>query len=107
MPYAMRPLENTAAESSAEVASSIIRVVDVRKLFKSGDEEIEALRGVSFEVPPGACSFFVGPSGSGKSTPLYLLGALDRPTSGTITIDGQTITGMNEIQQDVFRRQKI
>ena len=103
----MRPLENTAAESSAEVASSIIRVFDVRKLFKSGDEEIEALRGVSFEVPPGACSFFVGPSGSGKSTLLYLLGALDRPTSGTIEIGGQNLTAMNEVEQDVFRRQKI
>ena len=68
----------------------MIRVADVRKSFRSGDEEIEALRGVSFEVPPGACSFIVGPSGSGKSTLLYLLGALDRPTSGTIAIDGET-----------------
>ena len=103
----MRPLENTAAESSAQVESSIIRVADVRKSFKSGDEEIEALRGVSFEVPPGACSFFVGPSGSGKSTLLYLLGALDRPSSGTIVIGGQNLTAMNEVEQDVFRRQKI
>jgi putative ABC transport system ATP-binding protein len=85
----------------------MIRVDDVRKSFRSGDEEIHALRGVSFEVPPGACSFFVGPSGSGKSTLLYLLAALDRPTSGTIAIDGETITAMNEVEQDVFRRQKI
>ena len=85
----------------------MIRVADVRKSFRSGDEEIHALRGVSFDVPPGACSFFVGPSGSGKSTLLYLLAALDRPTSGTITIDGETITAMTEVEQDVFRRQKI
>jgi putative ABC transport system ATP-binding protein len=85
----------------------MIRVSDVRKSFRSGDEEIHALRGVSFDVPPGACSFFVGPSGSGKSTLLYLLAALDRPTSGTIAIDGENITAMSEVEQDVFRRQKI
>jgi putative ABC transport system ATP-binding protein len=103
----MKPLETTAAETSAQVETSMIRVSDVRKTYRSGDEQIEALRGVSFEVPPGACSFFVGPSGSGKSTLLYLLGALDRPNSGTIEIDGETITMMSEVQQDVFRRQKI
>jgi len=85
----------------------MISVSGVRKTFQSGDEEIEALRGVSFELKAGACAFFVGPSGSGKSTLLYLLGALDRPTSGTIAIDGDTITAMNEIEQDVFRRNKI
>jgi putative ABC transport system ATP-binding protein len=85
----------------------MIRVSDVRKSFRSGDEEIHALRGVSFDVPPGACSFFVGPSGSGKSTLLYLMAALDRPTSGTIAIDGENITAMSEVEQDVFRRQKI
>jgi putative ABC transport system ATP-binding protein len=103
----MRPLEPTAAEPRAQVDSSIIRVTDVRKRFKSGDEEIDALRGVSFEIPAGAFSFFVGPSGSGKSTLLYLLGALDRPTSGTIMIDGQDLTAMTEVEQDVFRRRTI
>jgi len=103
----MKPLETRFFRASAQVESRMIRVDDVRKLFRTGDEEIQALRGVSFEVPPGTCSFFVGPSGSGKSTLLYLLGALDRPPSGTITIDGQAITAMNEIEQDVFRRQKI
>ncbi|MFI5457133.1 MAG: ATP-binding cassette domain-containing protein [Isosphaerales bacterium] len=58
-------------------------------------------------MPRGAFFFIVGPSGSGKSTLLYLLGALDNPTSGTIAIDGQTVTSMNEIQQDHFRRQKL
>jgi len=85
----------------------MIRVSDVRKTFRSGEEDVQALRGVSFEVPRGAFFFIVGPSGSGKSTLLYLLGALDNPTSGAITIDGQTLTGMNEVQQDLFRRQKL
>ena len=85
----------------------MIRVSDVRKSFQSGEEVIQAVRGISFEVPAGACSFIVGPSGSGKSTLLYMLGALDNPTSGTITIDGQDLTAMNEVQQDAFRRRKI
>ena len=85
----------------------MIRVSDVRKSFRSGEEEVEALRGVSFEVQHGACLFIVGPSGSGKSTLLYLLGALDNPTSGTIAIDGENMTAMDEVQQDVFRREKI
>ena len=85
----------------------MIRVSDVRKAFRSGEEEVEALRGVSFEVQRGTGLFIVGPSGSGKSTLLYLLGALDNPTSGTIVIDGANITAMDEVQGDVFRRGKI
>ncbi|MGZ3302550.1 MAG: ABC transporter ATP-binding protein, partial [Isosphaeraceae bacterium] len=85
----------------------MIRVSDVRKAFRSGAEEVEALRGVSFEVQRGTGLFIVGPSGSGKSTLLYLLGALDNPTSGTIVIDGANITAMDEVQGDVFRRGKI
>jgi putative ABC transport system ATP-binding protein len=103
----MKPPETSSATALALAETSMISVSDVRKSFRSGDEEIQALRGVSFGVPPGACTFFVGPSGSGKSTLLYLLAALDRPTSGTIAIDGETITAMNEVEQDVFRRQKI
>ena len=52
----------------------MIEAVDVRKTFQSGDEVVEALRGVTFRVPAGSCTFIVGPSGSGKSTLLYLLG---------------------------------
>jgi putative ABC transport system ATP-binding protein len=85
----------------------MIRVSDVHKTFRTGEELIEAVRGVSFEVPEGVCLFIVGPSGSGKSTLLYILGGLDNPTSGTITIDGENLTAMNEVEQDRFRRRKI
>jgi putative ABC transport system ATP-binding protein len=85
----------------------MIDVVDVHKTFKSGDEEIAALRGLSFQVPAGACAFIVGPSGSGKSTLLYLLGLLDSPTSGTIRIDSHDTTTMSEGDQDRFRRDQI
>ncbi len=85
----------------------MIRVSDVRKTFRSGDENVQALRGVSFEVPPSSCFFIVGPSGSGKSTLLYLMGALDNPTSGAILIGDENITKMNEVEQDSVRRQKL
>jgi putative ABC transport system ATP-binding protein len=103
----MKPLETSSADPSVPVGSAMIHVTDVHKSFRSGDEIIEALRGVSFDVPAGACTFFVGPSGSGKSTLLYLLGALDRPSSGIIEIGGENITAMNEVRQDAFRREKI
>jgi putative ABC transport system ATP-binding protein len=89
------------------VEARMITVSGVKKTFQSGEEEVEALRGVSLEIKEGTCAFIVGPSGSGKSTLLYLLGALDRPTSGTIAINGDTITAMNETEQDIYRRQKI
>jgi putative ABC transport system ATP-binding protein len=86
---------------------SMISVSDLRKTFQSGEEDVEALRGVSFEVERGACLFLVGPSGAGKSTLLYFLGALDRPSAGSIVIDGQTVTSMSEAEQDIFRRRKV
>ena len=85
----------------------MIEADDVHKAFQSGDETVEALRGVSFALPDGSSTFIVGPSGSGKSTLLYLLGALDRPTSGTIRVDGQDLTTMTEAEQDAYRRDQV
>ena len=85
----------------------MIEAVDVRKTFHSGDEVVEAIRGVTFRVPAGSCTFIVGPSGSGKSTLLYLLGALDSPTSGTIRVSGQDITAMDESDRDDYRRNRV
>jgi putative ABC transport system ATP-binding protein len=79
----------------------------VRKTFLSGDETVEALRGVTFHIPRGGCTFIIGPSGSGKSTLLYLLGALDRPTSGTLLVDGRDVAAMPEHEQDDYRREKV
>jgi putative ABC transport system ATP-binding protein len=85
----------------------MIRVSDLRKCYQSGEEQVHALRGVSFEVPKGAFTFIVGPSGSGKSTLLYLLGALDTPTSGTIAIDDSVLTSLKEEAQDTVRRKQL
>jgi ABC-type lipoprotein export system ATPase subunit len=85
----------------------MIDVSDVRKRFRSGDQWVEALRGVSCRIPRGRCAFIIGPSGSGKSTLLYLIGALDRPTSGSIRVDGQDLTSMTEVEQNAYRRERI
>ncbi len=85
----------------------MIEAVDVHKSFLSGDEVVEALRGVTFRVPEGTCTFIVGPSGSGKSTLLYLLAALDLPTSGSIRVAGQDITTIPESERDGFRRDRV
>jgi putative ABC transport system ATP-binding protein len=85
----------------------MIEAIDVRKTFQSGDEVVEALRGITFRVPAGSCTFIVGPSGSGKSTLLYLLGALDLPTSGTIRVADQDITAMSEAERDSYRRDRV
>jgi len=85
----------------------VIEAIDVHKTFIAGEETVEALRGVSFRLPPQSCTFIVGPSGSGKSTLLYLIGALDRPTSGTIRVSDWDITAMSESEQDVYRRERV
>jgi putative ABC transport system ATP-binding protein len=85
----------------------MIDVRDVTKVYKTGENQVEALGGVTFQVPRGACAFIVGPSGSGKSTLLTLLGTLDRPTSGTIRVEGQDITAMSEDEQDAFRHEQV
>ena len=85
-------------------------MIDVREVtttFRVGGSNVEALRGVTFQVSQGSCAFIVGPSGSGKSTLLTLLGALDRPTSGTITVEGQDLTSMTEVEQDAFRHDRV
>src|SRR5262245_22658528 len=85
----------------------MIYVSDVRKTFRSGSRRVEALRGVSCRIPAGRCAFIVGPSGSGKSTLLYLLGALDRPDSGLIRIEGSDLSTMTEAGRDAYRRDKV
>ncbi len=85
----------------------MIEVADVRKSFKSGESTVEALRGVSCRIDRGRCAFIVGPSGSGKSTLLYLLGALDRPSAGTIRVEGRELTALSDADQDTYRRDRI
>ena len=82
----------------------MIDVENVTKTYQRGAAEVRALRGLSCQIPPGVLTFVVGPSGSGKSSLLYILGALDQPTSGEVTCRGQRLTQLTVRQRDVFRR---
>jgi putative ABC transport system ATP-binding protein len=85
----------------------MIDVRDVHKSYRNGSRQVEALRGISCRIERGRFAFVVGPSGSGKSSLLYLLGALDRPNSGEIVVDGQDLARMSESQQNAYRRDQI
>jgi len=86
---------------------NILTVENLTKIYGKGDAQINALDSVSFSVPKGQFVAIVGASGSGKSTLLHLLGGVDRPTSGGVTIDGQAIFAMNESNLAIFRRRNM
>jgi putative ABC transport system ATP-binding protein len=85
----------------------MIKVQDITKTYWMGDVEVQALRGVSFEVHDGEMVAIMGPSGSGKSTLMNVLGVLDQPTSGSYKIDGEEVATMNEAQMAEIRNRKI
>jgi putative ABC transport system ATP-binding protein len=82
----------------------LIRVENLHRHFSMGDQTVQALSGVTTTIAEGEFLAMMGPSGSGKSTLLYLLGGLDRPTSGRIWIDGQELSGMGERELALFRQ---
>ncbi|MCA9866936.1 MAG: ABC transporter ATP-binding protein [Anaerolineae bacterium] len=86
---------------------SLISAVNLTKVYGSGDTAVRALDNVSFDVEPGEFVAVMGPSGCGKSTLLHLLGGLDRPTSGTVTIDGNDLTNLSDARLTELRRHKI
>ena len=86
---------------------SILQTSNLKKIYGSGDTAVHALDGVSFYVDKGEFVAIVGTSGSGKSTLLHMLGGLDRPTSGSVTVDGQKLFSLKEDDLTVFRRRKI
>jgi len=85
----------------------MIRCIDVRKLYRQGDNEITALAGVTMEIPRGAFTAVMGPSGSGKSTLLHLIGGLDRPSAGDLLVDERLIGQMSDDEVTLFRRTQV
>ncbi|MFN2167601.1 MAG: ABC transporter ATP-binding protein [Anaerolineae bacterium] len=85
----------------------VIEIQDVAKVYRMGEVDIHALRGVSLQVHPGELMAIMGPSGSGKSTLMNILGALDVPSSGTYRLDGQDVSRMSDDRLATIRNQKI
>jgi putative ABC transport system ATP-binding protein len=80
---------------------------ELRKVYRTGDTEVQALRGVDLAIPEGEVLVFLGPSGSGKSTLLNIVGGLDRPTSGTLHYRDTELTALSETELTRYRRANV
>jgi len=89
------------------VTTPAIEAVDVTRVYSLGGTEVHALRGVSLRIEAGEYAAIVGPSGSGKSTLMHLLGLLDRPSSGVITVGGRDATSLSDSELAVLRNETI
>src|SRR6516162_3662146 len=85
----------------------VVTATDVTRRYGEGETAVDALRGVSLAVKSGELVAVMGPSGSGKSTLMHILAALDKPTSGTVTIGGQDIAGLTDREVTLLRRKHI
>ena len=87
--------------------SKLIQIEQLKKTYHVGKVNVEALRGVSFEINSGEFVSIMGPSGSGKSTLMHIIGCLDYPTEGKYFLSGQDVSKLNDNQLALFRNQKI
>lgn len=85
----------------------IIEAKDLNKTYKLGTQEVEILKNINLTIKTGEFVSIMGPSGSGKSTLLYLLGGLDKPTSGSVKIVGKELSVMNDKAQSIMRRRDV
>ena len=93
--------------SEAAVRKPLLEVRDLHKRFTTGEGEIEVLRGVDLDVARGERIAIVGQSGVGKSTLLYILGALDHPTSGSVHVEGEDLFAKSREEMSLFRNRSL
>lgn len=89
------------------MTESLIQVQDLKKIFRMGTSQVNALNSINLDVKPNSFTLVMGPSGSGKSTLLYLLGGLDRPSEGSITIVERRVDQLDENELAKFRQQVV
>ena len=85
----------------------VVRLSDVVKVYKAGDVEVSAIKGITLDIPRQRFSMIVGPSGSGKTTLLNLIGCIDKPTQGSIFVGGQDVGTLNDNAISDFRAQRV
>lgn len=90
-----------------EAGQAIIQAKDLYKTYKLGNLDIEVLKDINLTIREGEFVSIMGPSGSGKSTLLYLLGGLDKPTSGSVKIAGKELSVMKDKEQSIMRRRNV
>jgi putative ABC transport system ATP-binding protein len=91
----------------ADGNSAIVALNDVTKVYRQGAVDVHALRGLTLDVAKGEFTAICGPSGSGKTTALNLIGALDRPTSGSVVLEGQDLSRLSRRELSHLRRDRI
>src|SRR6266498_769032 len=96
-----------AAAAEAPYAGPVLSAKDLTRRYGEGETAVDALRGVSLDVPKGQLTAVMGPSGSGKSTLMHILAGLDKPTSGEVTIAGTAISKLNDTDLTKLRREHI
>ena len=99
--------DEASSDAPAGHEKLAFRGEDLRKIYKTGETEVHALRGVDLEIPESEVLVLLGPSGSGKSTLLNIIGALDRPTSGTLHYHDTELTALDETELTRFRRANV
>ena len=93
--------------SGANSACPVVELVEVAKAYRQGDQQVDALRGLTMSVQSGEFTAISGPSGSGKTTALNLIGALDTPTSGTVRLEGADLATLSRKELSRLRRDRI
>src|SRR6187397_1219430 len=92
---------------TAPAATQIAATTDLHRTYGEGQAAVHALRGVTLEFPAGQFTAIMGPSGSGKSTLMHLLAGLDKPTGGSVTVDGREIAGLGDKELTQLRRDRL
>ncbi|GAC52228.1 putative ABC transporter ATP-binding protein [Gordonia amicalis NBRC 100051 = JCM 11271] len=90
-----------------ETVRPLVEAVDLVREYQMGEERVRALDGLNLNIDGGQFASIVGPSGAGKSTLLHILGALDTPTSGRISIDGVDLVSLDDTAASAFRRHRV
>jgi putative ABC transport system ATP-binding protein len=96
-----------AQAAEATPSGPVVSARDLTRRYGEGETAVDALRGVSLDVPKGQLTAVMGPSGSGKSTLMHILAGLDKPTSGEVTIAGTEISKLNDTELTKLRREHI
>jgi putative ABC transport system ATP-binding protein len=94
-------------QSQVTATGVVVSARDVTRRYGEGETAVDALRGVSLDIPHGQFTAVMGPSGSGKSTLMHILAGLDRPTSGEVSIDGTALTDLSDHELTLLRREHV
>src|SRR5688500_27186 len=104
---ATAPVARPDATSEAAGQRIVVAARDLGRRYGAGDTAVDALRGVSLEIPRGHLTAVMGPSGSGKSTLMHILAGLDKPSTGSVQIDGTELTTLKDNDLTKLRRRHI